>query len=58
MNVLHVGLLHCTAFEWSGRGVEVFEARPTLLRRLLLAHSPARGHLCAVSVRWSRQKVW
>jgi hypothetical protein len=37
---------------------ELEAGRPTLLRRRFRAHSPAWLHLCAVSLRWSRQKVW
>ena len=58
MSVLHVGLAQ-------GRGVStarvvrplvlVDEAALAAARRL--AQSPALGHLCAVSDRWSRQNV-
>ena len=60
MSVLHFGSEHCVAVRRVGfceLGREVVGV-PTLFFRLFFAHSPAWAHLCAVSERWSRQKVW
>lgn len=60
IKVLHVVLLHCVALRTVGLPIEgaLDVARPTSLRRRFRAHSPACVHLCAVSDRWSKQKVW
>lgn len=62
MSVLHDGCEHWDEFRTDGFGVGAEDTRllfapPRDCPRRAAAHSPARLHLCAVSDRWSRQKV-
>lgn len=57
ISVLQLGSAHCCSwvrmFGFAERGVLL--VGPRLAAARLRAHSPALGHSCAVSVRWSKQ---